>query len=84
MTGLLSLTKFAQGLMADVRAHREGKLSTREARVRAMLAREALRAIHLELEGRKFMVAQAKVVGGGTVLPAPAPVRRKRTGGDAD
>ena len=71
MTGLVSLTRFAQGLMADVRAHREGKLTTREARARAMLAREALRAVHLELEGRKFMAMSAKDVGSGTALPAP-------------
>lgn len=70
MTGLVSLTRFAQGLMADVRAHREGKLTTREARARAMLAREALRAVHLELEGRKFIAMGAKDVG-GVSLPAP-------------
>lgn len=81
MTGLISLTRFAQGLMADVRAHRDGTLTTREARVRAALAREALRAVHLELEGRKFMAMSAKAVG-GAALPAPMR-RRKRTGGDA-
>lgn len=77
MTGMISLTRFAQGLMADVRAHRAGTLSTREARVRAMLAREALRAVHLELEGRKFMAMTARDVGGGSALPAP--VKRRST-----
>jgi hypothetical protein len=46
---------------------REGKLATRDARVRAMLAREALRAVHLELEGRKFIAVQATAVSGAAL-----------------
>lgn len=68
MASLTSLTKFAAGLMGDVRAHRAGKLSSREARARAMLAREALRAVHLELEGRKFLSSVA--VDSGTTSTA--------------
>lgn len=61
---LISLSRFAQGLMADVRAHRAGTLTTRDARVRAQLAHEALRAVHLELEGRKYISGQATAVAG--------------------
>lgn len=61
------LATFAIELMADVRDLRVGKISVTDARARAQLAREAMRAIHLQFEGMKWLEARAKQ------LPAPDP-----------
>lgn len=57
-----SLTQLAQDLIADYRALREGKLGVREARARALVAREALRAVHLSFEGMRLLSEHAKPV----------------------
>ena len=59
-----SLTQLAQDLIADYHALRAGTLGVREARARALLAREALRAVHLNFEGLRFMSEQAKLIDG--------------------
>lgn len=59
-----SLSQLAQDLIADYRALREGKLSVREARTRAAVAREAMRAVHLNFEGLRFLSERAKQIGG--------------------
>jgi hypothetical protein len=37
----------------------------REARTRATVAREAMRAVHLNFEGLKFLSDRAKAIGSG-------------------
>lgn len=59
------LAAFAVELMGDVRDLRAGKVTVTDARARALLAREAMRAIHLQFEGMKWLEARAKQ------LPAP-------------
>lgn len=59
-----SLTQLAQDLIADYHALRDGSLSVREARARALVAREALRAVHLNFEGLRFISEQAKLIDG--------------------
>jgi hypothetical protein len=60
-----SLTQLAADLIADYRDLRAGKLSVREARTRATVAREAMRAVHLNFEGLKFLSDRAKAIGSG-------------------
>jgi len=60
-----TLTRLARNLIEDYEQLRKGKLSVREARARANLAREAMRAVHLQFEGLRFMSEQAKRIGGG-------------------
>ncbi len=59
-----SLTRLAQDLIADYHDLRSGKLSVREARTRAAVAREAMRAVHLNFEGLKFISERAKQIEG--------------------
>ena len=61
-----TLTRLARNLIDDYELLRKGKLSVREARARANLAREAMRAVHLQFEGLRFMSEQAKRIGGGS------------------
>lgn len=60
-----SLSTLARDLIDDYHDLRKGKLSVREARARAGIAREAMRAVHLQFEGLKFLSAQAKQIEGG-------------------
>lgn len=60
-----SLTALARDLIEDYRLLRSGKLSVREARTRAALAREAMRAVHLQFEGLRLLSESAKPIGGG-------------------
>lgn len=60
-----SLTSLARDLIDDYHLLRTGKLSVREARTRAALAREAMRAVHLQFEGLRLLSESAKPVGGG-------------------
>jgi hypothetical protein len=59
-----SLTQLAQDLIADYHDLRAGKLSVREARTRAAVAREAMRAVHLNFEGLRFLSERAKQIEG--------------------
>jgi len=61
-----SLTKLATALVEDYHLLRAGKISVREARTRAAVAREAMRAVHLQFEGLRFMSERAKLIGGGS------------------
>lgn len=61
----VSLTRLATALVEDYHLLRAGKISVREARTRAAVAREAMRAVHLQFEGLRFMSEQAKQIGAG-------------------
>ncbi|WP_428673663.1 hypothetical protein [Reyranella sp.] len=60
----VALTQLAQDLIADYRDLREGRIGVREARARALIAREALRAVHLNFEGLRLLSERAKPVNG--------------------
>jgi len=49
------LNEVTIGLIEDMKSLREGKITNSDARVRAQLAREILRGVHLHLEGIKMI-----------------------------
>ncbi len=53
------LSKFTRNLIQDLEALRRGDISLPEARVRAQLAREVLRSIHIQLQGSKLLSSHA-------------------------
>jgi hypothetical protein len=59
----LDLDSIIRGLVGDLKEFRAGKISSRDARIRAELAREILRGVRLVIEAQKFMEGRA--------LPAP-------------
>jgi hypothetical protein len=58
-----SLGAFTRDLIGDLKKLRAGKITNADARVRAQLAREILRAAHLHLEGLKILSSNAKLIG---------------------
>lgn len=54
-----NLSDFTVALMQDLQDLRRGKITARDARVRALLAREVLRAVHLQMEGMKYLEGAA-------------------------
>lgn len=59
----LGLPEIVLGIANDLKALREGHISIRDARARAELARELLRAVRMVIDAQKFIEGQA--------LPAP-------------
>lgn len=57
-----TLEAFTLDLIEDLKAFRAGTITARDARIRAMLAREVLRAVHLQLDGLRLLAARAKPV----------------------
>lgn len=53
-----TLNEVTLGLIQDLRDLREGKIKNADARVRAQLAREVLRSVHLMIEGMKTIEAE--------------------------
>lgn len=51
------LNEVTLGLIGDLESLRKGDITNADARVRAQLAREILRAVHLNLEGQKLIQA---------------------------
>ena len=62
LTGTLpdTLSDFTRELIQDLKDLRAGRITARDARVRTQLAREILRAVHLQLEGMKHLAGAAK------------------------
>lgn len=56
------LSQFTIDLVEDLKLLRKGKISTRDARARALLAREILRSVHLQLEGMKYLSESARQI----------------------
>lgn len=54
-----SLADFTVELIQDLKDLRAGKISAKDARVRALLAREVLRSVHLHMEGLRYLDGQA-------------------------
>lgn len=65
LTERFDLMAFTDALIADLGALRAGRISVREARARADLAKQVLRAVHYVVTAQKFLADRAKV------LPAP-------------
>lgn len=59
----LGLPDIVLGIATDLKALRAGNISIRDARARAELARELLRAVRMVIDAQKFIEGQA--------LPAP-------------
>lgn len=59
----LDLKSVIAGLVGDLHALREGKISVREASVRAELGKQILRGVHLVVQAQKYLADQA--------LPSP-------------
>ena len=64
-----TLEEFACSLIRDLEELRAGKITIRQAKARAEIAREILRAFHLHIQGLRYLSGQAKP------LPAPSPKR---------
>jgi hypothetical protein len=70
MTARFDLLKFTDDLIGDLASLRAGKISVQEARVRAELARQVLRAVHYVVTAQKFIEQKA--------LPVPTGKPEKR------
>lgn len=68
----LNLVTLIADLMGDLRQLREGTISTRDARVRAELARQILRGVHYVILAQKYLEGHA--------LPAPTGESTKKRG----
>lgn len=64
-----ALGQFTLDLIEDLKDLRSGKIKLPEARARAMLAREVLRAVSLQLQSQTFLSDRA--------LPAPKDVKEE-------
>jgi len=58
------LSTFTLDLIGDLNDLRAGKITNADARVRAQLAREALRSVHLMLQGMNIIADGAKPIEG--------------------
>ncbi len=59
MTARFDLLTFTDDLIGDLRDLRQGKISVRDARARAEIARQVLRAVHYVVSAQKFIEQQA-------------------------
>jgi hypothetical protein len=60
MAQRFDLMEFTDALIADLQSLRAGKISTRDAAVRADLAKQVLRAVGLVVTAQKFLEGNAK------------------------
>lgn len=58
----LDLQDLIGGLVGDLRALREGKISVREAHARAELARQILRGVHYVVVAQKYLEDRARAL----------------------
>ena len=56
----LNLQTFIAGLVNDLDELRAGKISTRDAQARALLAKQVLRGVHYVVQARKFLEMEAR------------------------
>ena len=74
-----TLSEFTRELIQDLKDLRAGKITAGAARVRAQLAREVLRAVHLQLEGLKYLSGAAKPASGKRALAGAAAKKPSNT-----
>lgn len=55
----IELNEVTIGLIDDLKLLRAGKITNADARVRAQIAREILRAVHLSLEGMRLIESKS-------------------------
>ena len=67
------LSTFTRELIQDLKDLRAGKITAPEARVRAQLAREVLRSVHLQLQGLKHLAGKAKRIAGAPPKEGDSP-----------
>lgn len=63
LTQRFNLMSFTDDLIADLAALRAGQITVREARARADLAKQVLRAVHYVVTAQKFIEGRAKQIG---------------------
>lgn len=61
----LNLSTLINDLHGDLQMLRQGKISQREARARAELAKQILRGVHYVVTAQKFIEGQSKPIGKG-------------------
>jgi hypothetical protein len=54
-----NLAKFTDDLVGDLKALRQGKITVREARARADLAKQVLRSVHYVVTAQKYLAENA-------------------------
>lgn len=62
MTARFDLLQFTDDLISDLSKLRQGKISIRDARARAELARQVLRSVHYVVSAQKFIERNALTV----------------------
>jgi hypothetical protein len=62
MTERFNLATFTEELIGDLKLLRAGKISVRDARARADLAKQVLRAVHYVVTAQKFLADNAKQI----------------------
>lgn len=67
MTARFDLLQFTDDLIGDLTELRKGKISVKDARARAELARQVLRAVHYVVSAQKFLEQKALPVAGPEV-----------------
>ncbi len=60
--GVLDMAAFTRGLVNDLQLLREGKITTQQARARAELARQALRAVGYLVSANRYLLEHAKEI----------------------
>ena len=60
LTERFDLMKFTDSLICDLEKLRKGEISIKDARVRAEMARQVLRSVHLVITAQKFIEGRAK------------------------
>lgn len=59
-----TLADLGIALIEDYHKLRQGKISIAQARVSSTLAEQALRSVHLQFQGLRFLHEQAKLIDG--------------------
>lgn len=59
----LGLPQVIEGLIGDLQALREGKISTNDAIARSMLAKQIFNGVRIYLNGAKLLAGNARAIG---------------------
>ena len=74
----IDLRAFVAELINDVRMMRSGKITVHKARAIADLSKQALRGIHLMLEGAKYLEQKSTPIGKGSTRELIEGVRAEK------
>ena len=90
LTARFDLLAFTDNLITDLQDLRAGKISVQQAKARADLAKQTLKAVSLVVQTQKILIERAKGADGTTPgqeagaprgLPSPTKIRRKTIDG---